>query len=118
MMPKVDGWSVLMRLKADTDPAIRNIPGVMLTALSGPEDQVRGGIEGAVRYLPKPVTPDALVGAIEDVLAQGDEPAQRKQAQQRALERLARIARGLGHGAALAPEVGRASCRGRGGQSV
>ncbi|HEY9556673.1 MAG TPA: response regulator, partial [Acidimicrobiales bacterium] len=56
MMPKVDGWSVLMQLKADTDPAIRNIPVVMLTALSGPEDQVRGGIEGAVRYLPKPVT--------------------------------------------------------------
>src|SRR3546814_20478118 len=79
MMPKVDGWSVLMQLKAGTDTVIRNIPVVMLTALSGPEDQVRGGIEGAVRYLPKPVTPDALVGAIEDVLAQGDEPAQRKQ---------------------------------------
>ena len=25
MMPKVDGWSVLMQLKADTDPAIRKL---------------------------------------------------------------------------------------------
>src|SRR3546814_15182435 len=67
MMPKVDGWSVLLQLKADTDPAIRNIPAVMLTALSGPEEQVRGGIAGAVRYLPKPVPTDAPVGPLDDV---------------------------------------------------
>lgn len=94
MMPKIDGWSVLAQMKADDDEAVRTIPVVMLTALSDDVDQVRGAIEGAVRYLSKPVTPDALVDAVEDVLAQGPEPVQRKAAQQRALERLARIERG------------------------
>ncbi|HEX4866126.1 MAG TPA: response regulator [Acidimicrobiales bacterium] len=94
MMPRLDGWAVLERLKADADPSIRTIPVVMLTALSTDHDQVRGGIEGAVRYLPKPVTPDAMLAAIDDALTAGPEPEQRKAAQQQALSRLARIERG------------------------
>lgn len=96
MMPRRDGWSVLAEMKRDDDEAVRTIPVVMLTALTDAEDQVRGGIEGAIRYLGKPVTPDDLVAAVEDVLAQGPEPVQRKAVQQRALERLARMERGLG----------------------
>jgi len=91
MMPKVDGWSVLAQMKADPDDTIRTVPVVMLTALADDIDQVRGGIEGAVRYLAKPVGPDALLDAVESVLASGPEPAQRQSAQRRALERLARI---------------------------
>jgi len=94
MMPLLDGWKVLEQLKSDPDEAIRTVPVVMLTAMATDEDQVRGGIEGAVRYLTKPVTPEALVDAVEDVLAQGPEPAQRKAAQTKALERLARMERG------------------------
>lgn len=96
MMPKLDGWKVLERLKADDDLLVRTIPVVMLTALGTDEDQARGGIEGAVRYLSKPVTPDALLEAVEDVLEGDPEPVQRKAAQQRALERLARMQRGTG----------------------
>lgn len=96
MMPRIDGWSVLAQMKASDDEEIRTVPVVMLTALSDDVDQVRGAIEGAVRYLSKPVTPDALLEAVEDVLARGPEPVQRKAAQQRALERLARIERGVG----------------------
>lgn len=94
MMPKLDGWAVLERLKRDADPSIRTIPVVMLTALGSGQDQVRGGIEGAVRYLPKPVTPDDLVAAVRSAIEGEPEPVQRKAAQQRALERLARIERG------------------------
>lgn len=94
MMPKLDGWAVLERLKADDDLLVRTIPVVMLTALGTDEDQARGGIEGAVRYLAKPVTPDALLEAVQDVLDGDPEPVQRKAAQQRALERLARMQRG------------------------
>jgi DNA-binding response OmpR family regulator len=94
MMPKLDGWAVLEQLKADPDPLIRTIPVVMLTALGTDQDQVRGGIEGAVQYLPKPVAPDALLQAVQ-VAVEGDpEPVQRKAAQHRALERLARIETG------------------------
>jgi CheY-like chemotaxis protein len=104
MMPKLDGWAVLERLKADDDPAVRTIPVVMLTALRDDQHQVRGGIEGAVRYLPKPVTPDAMLQAIEDVLTGGPEPEQRKQVQQTSLSRLARMERGDGSAAPSGPQ--------------
>jgi CheY-like chemotaxis protein/DNA-binding CsgD family transcriptional regulator len=91
MMPRLDGWGVLERLKADPDELIRTIPVVMLTALGTDQDQARGGIEGAILYLPKPVTPDALIDAVEDAMAGDPEPVKRKAAQQQALVRLARI---------------------------
>lgn len=99
MMPKLDGWHVLEQLKADDDLLVRTIPVVMLTALSSDYDQVRGGIEGAVYYLPKPVAPDALVASVRAALEGDPEPVQRKAAQQQALARLARI-EGGGSGAA------------------
>lgn len=94
MMPRLDGWAVLERLKADDDPAVRTIPVVMLTALGDDQHRVRGGIEGAIRYLPKPVTPDAMLAAVDEVLTGGPEPDQRKQVQQESLTALARMERG------------------------
>jgi DNA-binding response OmpR family regulator len=94
MMPDLDGWSVLNELKRDADEAIRTIPVVMLTALDTEDDQLRGGIEGAVQYLTKPVAPDDLVAAVDTVLTAGPEPVQRKAVQQRSLVRLARIESG------------------------
>jgi DNA-binding response OmpR family regulator len=102
MMPKLDGWAVLEQLKADADELVRTIPVVMLTALGSDQDQVRGGIEGAIEYLAKPVTPDALVAAVHAALEGDPEPQKRKAAQQRALERLARLERGA-DGSATAP---------------
>lgn len=101
MMPKLDGWAVLEALKADDDLLVRTIPVVMLTALTSDYDQVRGGIEGAVQYLPKPVAPDTLLDAVRVALDGDPEPVQRKAAQQKALTRLARI-EGGGSGAAAA----------------
>jgi DNA-binding response OmpR family regulator len=98
MMPHLDGWGVLERLKAHDDAAIRNIPVVMLTALDTDHDQARGGIEGAVRYLTKPLSPDDLLNALESVLAGPPEPEQRKSAQQKGLASLARIERNAAGG--------------------
>jgi DNA-binding NarL/FixJ family response regulator len=94
MMPKLDGWSVIERLKHDSDERVRTIPVVMLTALTSDQDEVRGGIEGAIRYLAKPVTAEALVAAVEDVLAGAPEPERRKAVQQQSLQRLARMESG------------------------
>lgn len=91
MMPRLDGWQVLEHLKADDDLLVRTIPVVMLTALGSDYDQVRGGIEGAVQYLSKPVTSDALIHAVQVALEGDPEPVQRRAAQTKALERLARI---------------------------
>ena len=83
MMPHLDGWGVLERLKAHADPDIRTIPVVMLTALDTDHDQARGGIEGAVRYLTKPFAPDDLV----DRARRGaGRPARARAAQGRAAE--------------------------------
>jgi len=98
MMPHLDGWGVLERLKAHPDPEVRTIPVVMLTALDTDHDQARGGIEGAVRYLTKPLAPDDLVRALEDVLAGPPEPEQRKAAQQKGLASIARIERNAAGG--------------------
>jgi DNA-binding response OmpR family regulator len=98
MMPNLDGWGVLERLKAHKDPEIRTIPVVMLTALDTDHDEARGGIEGAVRYLTKPLAPDELVAALDEVLAGPPEPEQRKAAQQRGLASLARIERNAAGG--------------------
>jgi two-component system, OmpR family, response regulator MtrA len=98
MMPNLDGWGVIERLKAHDDPEVRTIPVVMLTALDTDHDQARGGIEGAVRYLTKPLAPDDLVRALEEVLAGPPEPEQRKAAQQKGLVSLARIERNAAGG--------------------
>jgi DNA-binding response OmpR family regulator len=90
MMPGLDGWEVLARLKA-MGGGLSEIPVVMLTARTSDLDRVRGGIEGAVRYLTKPFAPDELRRTISDVLEGDPEPVQRRQAQQQALTSLARI---------------------------
>jgi cyclic di-GMP phosphodiesterase len=51
-MPRLDGFEVCQRLKAD--PATRLIPVVLLTALTAFEDRVRGIEAGADDFLTKP----------------------------------------------------------------
>ncbi|MFN4297709.1 MAG: response regulator transcription factor [Brevundimonas sp.] len=67
MMPVMDGFEVLRRLKADRDT--RNIPVIMLTALKREQDVVSGLQLGAADYLAKPFIPDELVQRIRRVLS-------------------------------------------------
>jgi DNA-binding response OmpR family regulator len=62
MMPVVDGFEALRRLKADE--ALKDIPVVMLTALKREEDIVGALRLGAADYLPKPFNPDELVARL------------------------------------------------------
>jgi len=96
MMPGLDGWSVLAALKSDTDPSVSGIPVLMLTARADDLDIVRGGIEGAVRYLTKPFAIKDLRQAVDDALAGAPEPEQRQAAQRKALSQLARLEKGVG----------------------
>jgi DNA-binding response OmpR family regulator len=66
MMPVMDGFEVLRRLKADADT--RDIPVIMLTALKREQDIVGGLQLGAADYLAKPFIPDELVQRIRRVL--------------------------------------------------
>jgi DNA-binding response OmpR family regulator len=92
MMPNVDGWDVLEQLKSALDKPITEIPVIVVTALGSPMDRVKGGIEGAVQYLTKPMDLERLRAAVTDALAE-PEASQRRKAQHHALEMLARIER-------------------------
>ena len=63
MLPGMDGWTVIERLKAD--PSTRHIPVHFLTAT---DDTGRGRELGAVGFLTKPVTREAISEAFERLL--------------------------------------------------
>lgn len=58
MMPVMDGYQVLTHLKAD--PQLRDLPVIVISALSDMESIVRGIALGAEDFLPKPFDPVLL----------------------------------------------------------
>ncbi|BAQ61728.1 sensory transduction histidine kinase [Geminocystis sp. NIES-3708] len=60
IMPKIDGWSILTRLKAD--PKLASIPVIMATIL---QEQNLGYALGATDYLTKPINSELLKGIIQ-----------------------------------------------------
>jgi class 3 adenylate cyclase/CheY-like chemotaxis protein len=108
MMPDMDGYQVLQQLKAD--PAMHDLPVLMISALDELESVVRCIELGAEDYLPKPFDPVLLrarIGAclekkrlrdreVEHLrqLAEWNEKLERRVAEQVALvERLGRLKR-------------------------
>ncbi|GAA4120170.1 response regulator transcription factor [Nocardioides fonticola] len=63
MMPGMDGWEVLRRLRA-----VRDVPVVLLTALGSEEDRVAGLELGADDYVAKPFSPRELALRVDSVL--------------------------------------------------
>lgn len=93
MMPAMDGWDVLHRLKED--PATADIPVVMLTARTSEADQIRAWGEGVLQYLAKPFSPQLLDEYAEQALAPRDAVADEERrlrviGQLRALQELRR----------------------------
>src|SRR3954447_19448390 len=68
MMPEVDGWQVLESIKAATDIDVNRIPVLMLTAYDTADNRIRGGIEGAIRYIAKPFSPSELRDEVKAAL--------------------------------------------------
>ena len=59
LLPGIDGWEVLRRLKAD--PALRDIPVVIVTVV---DEKDVGLALGAVDYIVKPIDRDALLASL------------------------------------------------------
>lgn len=93
MMPDVDGWEVLRRLKGDPDADVAATPVVLLTAKTSELDRIRGGIEGALRYLTKPFELGVLSSAVVDAV-EADEAEARLAVQRSALQHLVRLEKG------------------------
>jgi two-component system sensor histidine kinase/response regulator len=66
-MPVMDGYAMCHAIKSD--PALQHIPVILLTALSDPEDIIRGLNAKADNYLTKPYDERTLVARIEQLLA-------------------------------------------------
>ena len=106
MMPGVDGWTVLGQIKAEADIDVASIPVLMVTARAAQEDRIRGGIEGAIRYITKPFSPMELRQEVRDALDGDPEPMRRRKVQRESLEQLARVEKGGGSsGGAVAGTV-------------
>jgi DNA-binding response OmpR family regulator len=56
-MPSSDGMEVTRRLRNELDPALRDVPVVLITAQSGPENTAAGFAAGVTDYLTKPFRP-------------------------------------------------------------
>jgi len=62
MMPGMDGYSVLARLRGK--PETHDIPVIFLTALAAAEDEERGLLLGAADYITKPIKPAVLLARV------------------------------------------------------
>jgi putative two-component system response regulator len=62
MMPGIDGYQTLERLRAD--PATAAIPVIFVTAMDADEDEERGLGLGAVDYVTKPIRPAILMARV------------------------------------------------------
>ena len=67
LLPGMDGFTICENLKLERQTNL--IPIIMITALTAPEDKVRGLKVGANRYLTKPFTGADLNKAIQDAFA-------------------------------------------------
>jgi DNA-binding response OmpR family regulator len=66
MMPKLDGFEVTRRLRADA--ATSRIPIILLTARAQDADVQRGFEAGADDYIRKPFSPDELRARVQAIL--------------------------------------------------
>jgi DNA-binding response OmpR family regulator len=73
LLPKLDGWEVLTELRED--PKNRDIPIIMLTALSDEGSKIQGLRGGADDYVTKPFSALELMARVEAVLKRSDRPA-------------------------------------------
>jgi PAS domain S-box-containing protein len=66
MMPKLDGFGLLRALR--TDPALKTIPVILLSARAGEEARVEGVEAGADDYLIKPFSAREMLARVESHL--------------------------------------------------
>jgi DNA-binding response OmpR family regulator len=71
LLPDIEGFEICEILKLERDTNL--IPIVMITALTDPEDKIRGLKVGANQYLTKPFTVDELHKAIQNAFTWREE---------------------------------------------
>jgi DNA-binding response OmpR family regulator len=72
MLPRLDGWDVCRRLKAEADT--RAIPVIIVTGRVDEADRIHGFDLGAEDYVTKPFSPRELVARVRAVLRRATTP--------------------------------------------
>lgn len=70
MMPKMDGYTTIVRLRGDAQTA-----GIPVIILTGQTDPVFGALSrdiGAIAHVTKPFAPDGFIEAVRQALAGGE----------------------------------------------
>lgn len=93
MMPKMDGYEVLQRLRQHDD--YRNLPVILLTAKKEIPDKLKGLDIGADDYITKPFNPQELLARVKSLLTLREEQ-QRKSHDER-LTALDQMVEGVAH---------------------
>ncbi len=73
MMPEVDGYQFLGKLRED--PRFQHLPVIFLTARGMTSDRIEGYNAGCDAYLPKPFDPDELEAIVKNLLHKQQETA-------------------------------------------
>ncbi len=71
MMPKMDGYEVLRRLKQEEE--YRDLPVILLTAKKEIPDKIKGLDIGANDYITKPFNPQELLARVKSLLTLREE---------------------------------------------
>lgn len=72
-MPRMDGFEATQRLKSD--PELRDVPIIALTALAMPDDRQRCLDSGMDEYISKPVNLRTLAKAMQKLLLRRADPS-------------------------------------------
>jgi two-component system, OmpR family, response regulator CpxR len=83
MLPNINGFEVLRRIRAAEHTGNARVPVLMLTARGQDDDRIRGLEAGADDYLPKPFNPRELLARINAILRRVDEAASRRETRER-----------------------------------
>ena len=89
MMPRLDGFGLMRKLRAD--PALREVPIIMLSARAGEEARIEGMAAGADDYVIKPFSARELLARIESRIEIARFRRQARQALRESEERFGRF---------------------------
>jgi PAS domain S-box-containing protein len=70
-MPQIDGFEFITRVRASTNPDVREIPAAALTAFARSEDRTKALESGFEMHLSKPVDPGELVASVATLVRRG-----------------------------------------------
>jgi len=96
MMPRLDGFGLIREIRSD--PALRDLPVIVLSARAGEEARVEGLNAGADDYLAKPLSARELIARVDGALALSRtrrEMGEALREQARTLEVLNRVGRAV-----------------------